>query len=150
MIVVTVFLSILNQIKFHLVQNRKESYPIQCERKWKYSFLSAGIKIRLQKEPRSETAVRQTSVSRHHGGPNEGSLEASPTSQHYRIEGFKGVLNWAPIMPREASVLDIGCEFFQSDDLGMPRHHNDELRLVTAATVNSHLPARYFAKDCGV
>jgi len=46
MIMVTVFLSILNQIEFHLVQNRKEnchpprSYPIQCERKWKQSFLS--------------------------------------------------------------------------------------------------------------
>ena len=43
MIVVTVFLSILNQTEFHLVQNRKEMsrriYPIQCERKWKYSFL---------------------------------------------------------------------------------------------------------------
>ena len=45
MIVVTVFHSILNQMEFHLVQNRKEnchprSYPIQCERKLKYSFLS--------------------------------------------------------------------------------------------------------------
>ena len=57
MIVVTVFLSISNQMEFHLVQNRKEnchhdqipfnvkgklsprSDPIQFERKWKYSFL---------------------------------------------------------------------------------------------------------------
>ena len=45
MIVVAVFLSILNQMEFHLVQNQKEklsprSHPIECERKWKYSSLS--------------------------------------------------------------------------------------------------------------
>ena len=37
MIVVTVFLSILNQMEFHLVQNIKET-AIQFERKSKYSF----------------------------------------------------------------------------------------------------------------
>ena len=40
MIVVTVILSLLNQMELHLIQNRKgklssRSYPIQCERKWK-------------------------------------------------------------------------------------------------------------------
>ena len=45
MIVVTVFLSILNQMDFHLVQKSKgklspRSYPIQCERKWNTSFVS--------------------------------------------------------------------------------------------------------------
>ena len=45
-IMVTVYPSILNQMEFHLVQKieRKTvimiSYPIQRERKWKYSFLS--------------------------------------------------------------------------------------------------------------
>ena len=39
------FLLILNQMEFHLVQNRKEkpsprSYPIQFVRKWNTSFLS--------------------------------------------------------------------------------------------------------------
>ena len=43
---VTVFLSILNQMEIHLVQIERKilslrSYPIQCERKWKHSFLSA-------------------------------------------------------------------------------------------------------------
>ena len=38
MIVVTVLLSILNQMEFHLVQNRKENYPIQFEMNWNTSF----------------------------------------------------------------------------------------------------------------
>jgi len=45
-IVVTVFLSILIQMEFHLVQNQKENChhdPIQFERKRKYSFLSVQL-----------------------------------------------------------------------------------------------------------
>ena len=57
MIVVTVFLSILNQMEFPLVQNRKENChhyrklkgklsPVQFERKWNTSFLSVvGSKL---------------------------------------------------------------------------------------------------------
>ena len=65
------------------------SYPIQCERKWKYSFLSVLPKttaIRL-------AAVRETSVSRHHEDPIEGPSENPYTSLYYSIEGFKGDLN---------------------------------------------------------
>ena len=45
MIVVTVFISILNQMEIHFVQKIEKkmaprSYPIQCEGKWKYSFFS--------------------------------------------------------------------------------------------------------------
>ena len=36
-------------------------------------------------------AVRETGVSRYQGGPIEGPPETSRTSQHYRIEGIKGV-----------------------------------------------------------
>ena len=36
-------------------------------------------------------AVRETDVSRHQGGPIEGAPETPRTSQHYRIEGIKGV-----------------------------------------------------------
>ena len=39
---------------------------------------------------------------RRHGGP----IEAPRTSQHYRIEGFRGIFNCVPIMPRKASFLD--------------------------------------------
>ena len=36
-------------------------------------------------------AVRETGVSWHHGGPIEGPPETPRTSQHYRIEGIKGI-----------------------------------------------------------
>ena len=36
-------------------------------------------------------AIRETGVSRHHGGPIEGPSETPRTSQHYRIEGIEGV-----------------------------------------------------------
>ena len=35
-------------------------------------------------------AVRETSVSRHHGGPIEGPPETPRISLYYRINGFKG------------------------------------------------------------
>ena len=38
-------------------------------------------------------AVRETGVSRHHGGTIESPPETSRTSQHNRIEGIKGVPN---------------------------------------------------------
>ena len=41
-------------------------------------------------------------------------LKALGPSQHYHVVGFKGVLNWSPIMPKEASLSDRGCKFFQS------------------------------------
>ena len=56
---------------------------------------------------------RYTSVSRHHGGPIEGPSGTSRTSQHYRTDGFKGDLIWVPIMPKDASLADSKCNFFQ-------------------------------------
>ena len=44
-----------------------------------------------KKTPRQTYAVRETGVSRHHGGTIEGLPEAPCTSQHYHIEGIKGV-----------------------------------------------------------
>ena len=43
-------------------------------------------------------------------------------SQHYRIEGFKGAFNWAPIM----SKTDLGCYILQSrqSSLGEVRDRN--------------------------
>ena len=63
------------------------SYPIQYERKWKYSFLSVDRKNVTDRL----IAVRETGVSRHQGGQIEGPPETTRTSQHYRIEGIKGV-----------------------------------------------------------
>ena len=67
------------------------SYPIKCERKWKYSFLSVDRKTATDRL----IAVRETGVSRHQGGPIEGPPETPRTSQHYRIEGIKGI-PWDP------------------------------------------------------
>ena len=61
----------------------------------------------------SDAAVREASVSRYNGGPIEGSPETPRTSQHYHFEGLKGALNWSPIMPRDPSLSDSQCKFFQ-------------------------------------
>ena len=44
-------------------------------------------------------------------------LKLLGSSQHYRIEGFKGALNWASIMSIEDSFSDSGCNFWQSGRL---------------------------------
>ena len=62
----------------------QRSYPIQCERKWKYSFLSVDRKTATDRL----IAVRETGVSQHQGGPIEGPPETTRTSQHYRIAGI--------------------------------------------------------------
>jgi len=67
------------------------SYPIQCERKWKHSFLSVGKTVRQENRHRQLIAVRETGVSRHQGGTIEGPPETPRTSHHYHIEGIKGV-----------------------------------------------------------
>ena len=62
------------------------SYPIQCERKWKYSFLS------VERQPHRKTvtdrliAVRGTGVSRHQRDPIKGTPETPRSSQHYYIK----------------------------------------------------------------
>ena len=43
--------------------------------------------------------VVREDVSLHHGGSIKGTPETLEPSQHHRIEGFKGALNWAPIGP---------------------------------------------------
>ena len=61
------------------------SYPIQCERKWKYSFLSVKRLSDRKNVTDKLIAVREPGVSRHQGGPIEGPPETTRTSQHYRI-----------------------------------------------------------------
>ena len=58
-------------------ENRKEklsprSYPIHCERKWKYSFLSVETLPDRKTVTDRLIAVRETGVSQHHGGPIKG------------------------------------------------------------------------------
>ena len=74
------------------------------------------------KQPRSgvRTAVRDTGVSRHHKGPIEAYLKRLGQSQHYRFQGLKGALNYAPIMTRdnffcivEKNHTKLDCSFSQ-------------------------------------
>ena len=91
MVVVTVFLSILNQIEFHLIQNRKENchhdhIPFNVKENGNIVFSWCTKRRANRKPPR--------------------------TSQHYRTEGFRGVLNWAPVMPIGTSLSDSHINFF--------------------------------------
>ena len=58
-------------------------------------------------------AVWKTSVSQHHGDPIEGSPETTRTSQNYRIERFKGVLNRSLRMPRSRQISQTANESFR-------------------------------------
>ena len=49
------------------------------------------------------SAVREASVSRHNKGSIKGSLQYDSAVMY---GGFQGALNWAPVMPRDASLLD--------------------------------------------
>ena len=44
-------------------------------------------------------------------------LKTLGPSQHYHIEVFQGALNWFSIKPRDASLSDNECNFFQSKSL---------------------------------
>ena len=77
----------LQMVTTTITKQSPRSYPIQCERKWKYSFLSVDRKTTTDRL----IAVRETGVSRHQGGPIEHPPETPRTSQHYQIEGIKGV-----------------------------------------------------------
>ena len=59
------------------------------------------------------TAVRETDDSRHQGDPIQDlpPLKSLEPSQHSIVlEGFREALNWASMMPREASL----CKFYNS------------------------------------
>ena len=64
-------------------------------------------------------AVRETGISWHyeaHGFRAWNLInEATETPQHSIVQrSLRGALNWALIMPRDASLSDSGCDFFQS------------------------------------
>ena len=65
-----------------------------------------------RKKDQTYITVRKLIVSWHHVGITGGpSLKPLVTLEHYRIEGFKGVINRSPIMPRDASLSDTGFFF---------------------------------------
>ena len=86
MIVVTVFLSILNQMEIHLVENRKEN----CHHDHIHEFYSD----------------QETGVSRLHMAQLEPN-KTPQTPQQYGTKGFKDDLHWVPIMLRGMSLSDV-------------------------------------------
>ena len=48
--------------------------------------------------------VRETCVSQHYGGPIEGVPETHGHLSTIVLKGLRRVLNWASIMPRDASL----------------------------------------------
>ena len=80
------------------------SYPIQVERKWKYSFLSVTPTITC-------TAVQEIEFSR----PN-----VKPLGHHSTMvsKGVRGALNWVPIMPRGVSLSTTAEVIFCRPRLG--------------------------------
>ena len=62
------------------------------------------------------TAVREASVSQHHGGPIEGPLRSPVQQRTIVLRSISGTLNWALIIPRDAglSLSDSQCQFFLS------------------------------------
>ena len=64
-------------------------------------------KVSSIKTRKITTAVREASVSRHHGDQFKGPSETPPASHHYGIKGLRGTLNWSPIMPSDANYAII-------------------------------------------
>ena len=59
--------------------------------------------FRLKKTAIRRVAVRETGLSRHLEGANwKPPLKSLWLSRHYRIDGFKGALNWNPFTPRQS------------------------------------------------
>ena len=59
-----------------------------------FSFIPVAYSVAKKTTAIRRIALRETSVCRHHGGPIEGipPETSRTTTQHYRIEGFKGAL----------------------------------------------------------
>ena len=103
-------------------QNKWESYPHNLipfdskEIKRVFAPLNFVFLCRCgqQKATPNITAVRETSVSRHHRGPIEGPPEPPRTSQHSIVlRGLRRALRCSPILPRDVSLSDSRCKFFK-------------------------------------
>ena len=58
----------------------------------------------------SPLSARETTVTWHHGVP----LKLTVNHNTIVFRGLWWALNWAPIVPRKASLSDSGCDFLQS------------------------------------
>ena len=75
---------------------------------------SAGDKTGRRVTKKKKNAVRQTGVSQHNGGPDEGSPETPQYHTVLMFERFQGGRRWARIMPRDASFPNSKCKGWHS------------------------------------
>ena len=105
---------------------------------------------RLKKETAiRHIAVRETSVSWHHGGTIEDLLKLLGPSRYYRIGGFKGALHWASIMLRTPVSRTAALFFSQLYDASLHSlylYYNQSLQF-TIDRNSSDTKVRLFSQD---
>ena len=74
----------------------------------------------------SRIAVRETGVSRHHGGPVEDILKPFKHHSNMVCGGLRGVFNCAPIIPRIINFLDGRLKKFHFDFVSVTCHFSIE------------------------
>ena len=109
--------------------------------------LGNGLIFRLEKAAAIRLlAVRETGVFRHHMDAILGPPETPRTSQHYHIEGLKGALNWAPIMPLDACLSDSRCKYllWRSYHTGLYSHDKLLLRIEYSIIFMHHVQSHNY------
>ena len=81
-----------------------------------FSLLAMKMSQAGKNTPIRRTAVRETGVTRDHGGEIEGAREAL---KHHIAIVLWWSLNWSPIMPRSASLSDSSGKFCQCHMLAL-------------------------------
>jgi len=118
-IVFTIFRLILNQTDVRLIPNRSENCKYNPISVWFNKISKRFFYMKTEKTtPIRRIAVLET-VSRHARGPDWGPPWNPP--DHHSTVILRGGLNLAPIMPRDASLSDSGCEFFSLEGEGIKR-----------------------------
>ena len=117
----------MDQTKFLLAPKHEDNFQhnhitINLKGNWKKLFPSLNKKFPFgpleslagKTATICRTDIRETGVSRYHGGKIKDPPETHRTSWHYCIEGFKGALRWVPNMLKDASLSNSWCIFFCS------------------------------------
>ena len=95
---------VLNLTDFRVTEKKKMSgtFPVQEE------LMERGVSNPYSKN------YSETGISRHFCDPIEGPPETHRTRQYSTVlRGLRGALNQSPIKPRNASLQDSRCKFFQ-------------------------------------
>ena len=86
--------------------------PLESDPKTLQELNNESLDQTAKTAPITRVAVRETGVSRHHGGSIVGPREIQRTSHTaFVLRGLRWVL-WASIMPRDAGLSDSQCKIF--------------------------------------